>query len=187
MLEHGWELSEVNALPVYINVGQGSAEVWPFAPWVRQGNVLNVIRRSSFVKGDGGKFLGTDIDEPRGQGAGFLRLAFGMLSIAVAQTLPDNVEVCLARALGELWIPNLNVTRSACLCLYELTVSKPVISIRCMCALRLTWASAYRQHRWVTLVQLQHRLIAVESKNWKLFSIQITADFPSHPAEVTRA
>jgi hypothetical protein len=51
---------------------------------------------------------------------------------------------------------------------------------------QLTWASAHIQDRWVALIQLEHGTIVLESDKGVLLSIQMTTDFPSHFAEVTR-
>ena len=108
-----------------------------------------------------------------------------MISIAVTQALPEDTEVCLAPTIGEVLITNLDVTGCAFPRLYTCTsLTSATSSTSGLCIVRLTEASTYTQHRRVPLIQLQHRLIVVESKIWYLLSIQVAAGLPSQSAEV---
>lgn len=110
---------------------------------------------------------------------------FRMLIITVFQPHPEKIVVHRTRKWGKLWKSNLDMAGSACLgCLYDLNISRCLVYCAC---LQLTWTSTYRQHGWVSLIQLQHGLLAVKPDTWELSPIQMLTEVVTQFAEATGA
>lgn len=114
VLECRRQLMEVNIVPVCLEVFQGRAEMRSFAPWVRQGHIIQLIHGLSLVEIDAdgsvvGLLLGIETDEPRRQGTVTLRLTFWMVIVAIFQPLPEHLVVPLASDWRQLRPSNLDV------------------------------------------------------------------------------